>query len=84
MKSVFAIAAVAMLALAPAANAADAKLNDCITMAKQVATALETATPGTATDQAKTEADAGRSYCASRMYKQGVARYSAALQLLGK
>lgn len=85
MKSVAfaAVAAVcASLAFAPAANAAG--ISDCVHMAKQVAEALNNAQPGKATDDARAQASAGRSYCASSMYTQGVASYSKALQLLSK
>ncbi len=74
---------VAAFALAPVASA-DARLVDCISMAKQVSAALDTAQPGNKTDEARDQAAAGRSYCASQMYAQGVAHYSKALQLLGK
>jgi hypothetical protein len=84
MKRVFAWIALASLALAPAANAADARLLDCVQMAKQVSAALEAAQPGSATDAARNQAMMGRDYCAASMYSQGVARYSRALQLLGK
>ena len=78
-----AIAAVfTALALAPAASASG--LADCINMGKQVAEALSTAQPGQPADAARNNANAARSYCASGMYAQGVARYSKALQLLGK
>lgn len=73
---------VATLAFAPLAEAAG--LSDCIAMSKQVSAALESAQPSSATDAAKGQAAAGRSYCASQMYAQGVAHYSRALQLLGK
>lgn len=72
----------AAMALAPAANAAG--LSDCTHMAKQVAQALETAQPGAATEAARANAKAGRDFCASSMYAQGVVHYSKALQLLGK
>ncbi|GAA0581924.1 hypothetical protein [Rhizomicrobium electricum] len=84
MKFAFALVALSTLALAPAANAADARLTDCVQMAKQVSAALEAAQPGTSTDQARQQATAGRSYCGSQMYSAGVAHYSKALQLLGK
>jgi hypothetical protein len=74
---------VATLAFAPLAHAGDAKLADCIAMAKQVSAALEQAQPGSAAEASR-EAAAGRSYCATRMYGQGVAHYSRALHLLGK
>jgi len=78
-----AIAAVcAAFALAPAAGAAG--LTDCVHMAKEVSQALSTAQPGNTTDAARDQANAGRSYCTSSMYAQGVAHYSKALQLLGK
>lgn len=78
-----AIAAVcAAFALAPAASASG--LNDCIQMGKKAAEALTSAQPNDTTEAAKAQVLAGRSYCASSMYAQGVARYTKALQLLGK
>jgi hypothetical protein len=78
-----AIAAVcAAFALAPAASASG--LNECIQMSKKAAEALTTAQPSETTEAAKAQVVAGRSYCASSMYVQGVARYAKALQLLGK
>jgi hypothetical protein len=78
-----AIAAVcAAFALAPAASASG--LNECIQMSKKAAEALTAAQPSDTTDAAKAQVLAGRSYCASSMYAQGVARYAKALQLLGK
>lgn len=74
----------AALIIASGANAADARLSDCIHLGKQAAAAVESAQPGNRTDQAKVEIQAGRTYCASQMYAQGVAHYSKALQLLGK
>ena len=79
-----AVLTLATLGLAPAANAADAKLSDCIKMAKQVATAIDNAQPGNSTDAARDEQAAARNYCSSSMYAQGVAHYNKALQLLGK
>jgi len=77
------IAAVcATLAFAPIASASG--LSDCIHLGKQVSSAIESAQPGKATDDARQEAIAGRSFCATSMYAQGVARYNKALQLLGK
>ncbi len=85
MKLINWTAAVAFAALAAtAANAADARLTDCINLGKQATTALAAAQPGSNTDAAKAEVQAGRSYCASQMYARGVARYTKALQLLGK
>lgn len=74
----------AAIAIVPAANAADAKLSDCVALGKQVAAALASAQPGDTTDQARSQEVAGRSYCSSSMYAQGVAHYTKALQLLGK
>lgn len=68
--------------LAPAASASG--LNDCVMMGKKAVEALNAAQPGTTTDQAKVEVQAGKSYCASSMYAKGIARYSKALELLGK
>ncbi len=76
--------AVATMTLVPVANAADARLSDCISMAREVSTALGAAQPGKKTDEARDHAAAGRNYCASQMYAKGVAQYSKALQLLGK
>jgi hypothetical protein len=84
MKFAFALVALTTLALAPAANAADARLTDCVHLSKQVSAALEAAQPGTSTDAAREQASAGRSLCGSQMYALGVARYTKALQLLGK
>jgi hypothetical protein len=84
MKFAFALIALSTLAFAPAANASDARLTDCVQIAKQVTAALETAQPGTSTDAARQQASMGRSYCGTQMYAQGVAHYSKALQLLGK
>jgi len=74
----------ATLAVAPAANAAEARLADCNKIDKQVAAALESAPPGNATEQARQERDAGHNYCTMGLYPAGVARYAKALQLLGK
>ena len=72
----------ATLAITPAANAAS--LSECISMGKRVAAALESAQPGDTTDQARNQQVAGRSYCLSARYAEGVAHYTKALQLLGK
>ena len=78
-----AVAAVcAAFVLAPAASASG--LNDCIHMGKQVTAALESAQPGQSTDAARAQANAARMFCGTGMYAEGVARYSKALQLLGK
>jgi hypothetical protein len=72
----------ATMAVAPAASAAN--LTDCVKMAKEVAAAIQSAQPGDTTEQARSAQNAGRMYCSSSMYTQGVAAYSKALQLLGK
>ncbi len=77
-------AIITLATFAAAANAADARLSDCINMGKQVSAALDSAQPGSKTDDARNQAAAGRSYCASQMYAQGVAHYTKALELLGK
>jgi hypothetical protein len=78
-----AVAAVcAAFAMAPAANASG--VINCIQLGKKASEALTAAQPGQATDAARTEAAAARAYCASSMYAQGAARYTKALQLLGK
>ena len=74
----------ATLAVAPVANAADARLADCNKIDKVVAAALETAQPGDTTDQARRERVAGHNYCGLSLYTVGVAHYTKALQLLGK
>jgi hypothetical protein len=79
-----AVLTLATLAVAPVANAADARLSDCTSMAKQVAAALEAAQPGQQADTARVQANAGRNFCAIGLYPLGVARYSKALQVLGK
>jgi len=79
---VSAAAVCAALISAPIANAADANVSDCLHMAKQVKTALETAQPGTKTDDARNELRFGRDFCANTMYAQGVAHYSKALEIL--
>ena len=82
MKFVTIAAVCAAIALAPAASAAG--LSDCMQMSKKTVEALTAAQPGSQTDAAKAQAQAGRSYCSSSMYAEGVAHYSKALQLLGK
>lgn len=82
MKFVTIAAVCAAFLMAPAASAAG--LSDCIQMNKKATEALTTAQPSDTTDAAKAQVIAGRSYCASSMYVQGVARYARALQLLGK
>jgi hypothetical protein len=79
-----AVMTLAALAIAPAANAADARLSDCTGLAKQVTAALEAAQPGQPADAARAHANAGRNFCAMGMYPQGVAKYGKALQILGK
>jgi len=82
--TVGAAVAAATLAFSPIANAADANLAACVRLAHQVSDALNTAQPSPAKDSARADANAARAYCAIAMYTQGVARYSHALQLLGK
>lgn len=71
-------------AFAAAAQAGDAKLTDCVQMAKQVSVAMDTAQPGGSVDQARDIVRNARSYCATSQYDRGVALYSKALSLLGK
>ncbi|MDE1938880.1 MAG: hypothetical protein KGI68_07655 [Alphaproteobacteria bacterium] len=77
-------AAFAGLMFVSAASAADgnASLRDCIHMSKQVADAMNAAQPGKATDDARTQQQVGRSYCAASMYNRGVQHYAKALELL--
>lgn len=84
MKFALALVTVATIALAPAANAADASLTDCLKVAKEVSTALSTAQPGENTDAARRFAGNGRVFCGSQMYTKGVAHYTRALELLTK
>ncbi len=78
-----ALAAVcAAFVLAPAASASG--LNDCIQLGKQVNEALSSAQAGSNAAAARNEARVAQTYCATGMYAQGVARYTKALQLLGK
>jgi hypothetical protein len=53
-------------------------------MAKQVATAVDTAQPGQAKDDARAQQQFGRDFCAYSMYEKGVAHYAKALELLGQ
>lgn len=82
MKYVTIAAVCAAFLMAPAASAAG--LNDCIQMGKKATEALTAAQPSETTEAAKVQVLAGRSYCASSMFAQGVARYTRALQILGK
>lgn len=83
MKHLYAILALSAFAATPAAHA-DAKLSDCLKLQKQVFTALESAPAGNTIEEARSEANAARSFCAAHLYTQGVAHYSKALGLLGK
>lgn len=82
MKFTLIAAAVAAILMAPVASAAG--LSDCIQLSKKTAEALAAAQPGENTDAARQHAQAARSFCATSQYAQGVARYTKALQLLGK
>lgn len=83
MKFALAALSITTLALMPVAHAADARLTDCISMQKQVSTALDAATTSSSVDQARVQANTARTLCASRLYAEGVAHYSQALRLLG-
>jgi len=72
----------AAFVLVPAASAAG--LSDCIQLGKKAADALAAAQTNETTDAARAQAQAGRTYCASSQYAQGIARYTKALQLLSK
>jgi len=84
MKFAFALVTLTALAFVPAANAADARLSDCLQLSKQVSAALETAKADASTEAAREQANSGRSFCGAKLYIQGVASYTKALQLLGK
>lgn len=75
---------VAGLGFAASASAGDARMSDCVHMAKQASTAIDAAQPGDTTDQAKDLVRNARSFCATSQYDRGVALYSKALSLLGK
>ena len=83
-KAAIVAAAFAGLMFSSAAYAADANFGDCIHMSKQVATAIDAAQPGKATDDARVQQRAGREFCAASMYEKGVAHYTKALPLLGQ
>jgi hypothetical protein len=53
-------------------------------MSRQVATAIDAAQPGQAKDDALAQQRFGRNFCAVSMYKNGVAHYAKALELLGQ
>jgi len=72
----------AAFVLVPAASAAG--LSDCIQLGKKATEALAVAQTNDTTEAARAHAQAGRSYCATSQYAQGIARYTKALQLLGK
>ncbi len=80
-RALFAATCAAFL-LAPVASAAG--LSDCIQLGKKAAEALAVAQTNDTTEAARQNAQAGRSYCATSQYDQGIARYTKALQLLGK
>jgi hypothetical protein len=83
-KATLVAAAFAGLMFSSATYAADANVSDCVHMSRQVATAIDTAQPGKATDDARTQQRFGRDYCAVSMYAKGVEHYSRALQMLGQ
>ena len=74
---------IGVLGFAVPANAADAKLSDCIQMAKQVSVAINSAQSSENTEQAKDMARNARTFCSANMYGRGVALYGKALTLLG-
>lgn len=82
LASVAAVFAGLMFVSAAGAADTDASLSDCVHMAKQVATAINTAQPGKSTTDARAEQRYGRDYCASSMYNRGIEHYAKALQLL--
>ncbi len=71
------------LAVTGVAAAEPANTLGCLHMSKQVSSALD-ANPQSANYQtAKSELDAGRQFCMSGLYTEGLQRYAHALQLLG-
>ena len=82
MKFTLIAAVAAAILVAPAASASG--LADCIQLSKKTAEALAAAQQSDTTTAARQHADAARTYCATSQYAQGVARYTKALQLLGK
>ena len=83
-KAVLAAAAFTGLMFASTAYAADTNFGDCIHMSKQVASALDAAQAGKAKDGALAQQRFGREFCAASMYRNGVAHYAKALELLGQ
>ncbi|HTO42369.1 MAG TPA: hypothetical protein VL026_15460 [Rhizomicrobium sp.] len=56
---------------------------NCLKMSKQVKDAMAHQTPGPAVDAAANEHKVGTTYCTKGFYKAGIARYEAALKLMG-
>lgn len=84
MKFVTKAALAAVCAAFVLVPASAAGLNDCVQMSKQVTEALNTAPATSNLSAARNEVHSAKLFCATGMYAQGVARYTKALQLLGK
>lgn len=86
MKSVVTAIAVCVgltAGLATASAAEAATTMTCLTKAKAVRTALNGNTDTKKDNDAKKQARSGLNYCSHGMFKKGVARYEAALKILG-
>ena len=68
---------------ASAAPDQEAKLTDCVKLADEVRSALDSNQQSTNYDDAKKQDRFGREFCTNAFYAQGVAHYHHALQLLG-
>lgn len=56
---------------------------NCLKMSKQVKDAMAHHAPGPTLDAAAKDQEIGTSYCTKGFYKAGMARYDAALKLMG-
>jgi hypothetical protein len=75
---------VALSALAVPAGAEESgNLSACVKLAGEVNQALANSTESSSHDAAAKEKIAGRDYCATGLYAQGVTHYAQALKLLG-
>ena len=66
---------------ATAANAAG--VSDCLKSARDVRTAIENSQDSARLGDAKRQQRSGLGYCSHGLYKQGLAHYASALEILG-
>jgi len=71
------------LAVSGVSAAEPANTLGCLHMSKQVSSALDANQQSANFQTAKSELDAGKQFCMSGLYTEGMARYAHALQLLG-